>query len=72
MFGSMSPSSMFGDSSLKYYCMSCGTQHKQVHVLNVVLSKKSWVLTCHRELDTMQIKISGEKLPELILKLFLL
>ena len=29
MFGSMSPSSMFGDSSLKYYCMSCGTQHKQ-------------------------------------------
>lgn len=29
MFGSMSPSSMFGDNSLKYYCMSCGTQHKQ-------------------------------------------
>jgi hypothetical protein len=29
MFGSMSPSSVFGDSSLKYYCMSCGTQHKQ-------------------------------------------
>jgi len=30
IFGSMSPSSIFGDSSLKYYCMSCGTQHKQV------------------------------------------
>lgn len=29
IFGSMSPSSMFGDNSLKYYCMSCGTQHKQ-------------------------------------------
>jgi hypothetical protein len=29
MFGSMSPSSMLGDSSLKYYCISCGTQHKQ-------------------------------------------
>jgi hypothetical protein len=29
MFGSMSPSSMVGDSSLKYYCISCGTQHKQ-------------------------------------------
>jgi hypothetical protein len=29
MFGSMSPSSMFGDNSIKYYCMSCGTQHKQ-------------------------------------------
>jgi hypothetical protein len=29
MFGSLSSSSMFGDSSLKYYCMSCGTQHKQ-------------------------------------------
>src|SRR5438128_1593576 len=29
MFGSLSSSSsMFGDSSLKYYCMSCGTQHK--------------------------------------------
>jgi hypothetical protein len=24
-----SSSSMFGDNSLKYYCMSCGTQHKQ-------------------------------------------
>jgi rubrerythrin len=21
--------SMFGDNLLKYYCMSCGTQHKQ-------------------------------------------
>jgi hypothetical protein len=36
MFGSMSSSSssssssMYGDNSLKYYCMSCGTQHKQV------------------------------------------
>jgi ribosomal protein L37AE/L43A len=37
MFGSMSSassssssSSMFGDNALKYYCMSCGTQHKQV------------------------------------------
>jgi rRNA maturation endonuclease Nob1 len=29
VFGSMSPSSVFGDSSLKYYCVSCGTQHKQ-------------------------------------------
>jgi hypothetical protein len=29
MFGSMSPSSIFGDISFKYYCMSCGTQHKQ-------------------------------------------
>jgi hypothetical protein len=31
MFGSISSSSssMFGDSSVKYYCMSCGTQHKQ-------------------------------------------
>ena len=27
MFGSMS--SMFGDNSLKYYCMSCGTKHNQ-------------------------------------------
>jgi hypothetical protein len=31
MFGSLSSSSssMFVDSSVKYYCMSCGTQHKQ-------------------------------------------
>ena len=29
MFGSISSSSMFGDSSLKYYCMSCGTKHKE-------------------------------------------
>jgi uncharacterized membrane protein YesL len=30
MFGSMSSmSSMFGDSSLKYYCMSCGTKHRE-------------------------------------------
>jgi hypothetical protein len=27
MFGSMS--SMFGDNSLNYYCMSCGTEHKE-------------------------------------------
>ena len=27
MFGQMS--SMFGDNSLKYYCMSCGTKHNQ-------------------------------------------
>jgi hypothetical protein len=27
MFGSMS--SMFGDSSLKYYCMSCWTKHRE-------------------------------------------
>jgi hypothetical protein len=26
MFGSMS--SMFGDNSLNYYCMSCGTKHR--------------------------------------------
>jgi hypothetical protein len=32
LFGSLSSSSsslMFGDNSLKYYCMSCGTQHKE-------------------------------------------
>jgi hypothetical protein len=27
MFGSRS--SMFGDNSLKYYCMGCGTKHSQ-------------------------------------------
>jgi hypothetical protein len=27
MFGSMS--SMFGDNSLNYYCMNCGTKHKE-------------------------------------------
>jgi rubrerythrin len=27
MSGSMS--SMFGDNSLNYYCMSCGTKHKE-------------------------------------------
>jgi rubrerythrin len=27
MFGSMS--SMLGDNSLNYYCMSCGTKHKE-------------------------------------------
>jgi hypothetical protein len=26
---SSSSSSLFGDTSLKYYCISCGTQHKQ-------------------------------------------
>jgi len=30
MFGPMSSSSMFGDNSLKYYCMSCGTKHKEI------------------------------------------
>ena len=30
MFGSMSSNSMSGDNSLKYYCMSCGTEHKQI------------------------------------------
>jgi hypothetical protein len=30
MFSPMSSSSMFGDTSLKYYCMSCGTKHKEV------------------------------------------
>jgi hypothetical protein len=30
MFGSLSSSTMFGDSSLKYYCMTCGTPHKQI------------------------------------------
>jgi hypothetical protein len=34
MFGSMS--STFGDNSLNYYCMSCGTKHKNLHVLNAV------------------------------------
>jgi len=29
VFSSMSASSMFGDSSVKYYCMSCGTKHKE-------------------------------------------
>jgi rRNA maturation endonuclease Nob1 len=29
VFSSMSSSSMFGDSSVKYYCMSCGTKHKE-------------------------------------------
>jgi hypothetical protein len=32
LFGSMSSysSSMVGDSSLRYYCMNCGIQHKQI------------------------------------------
>jgi rRNA maturation endonuclease Nob1 len=29
LFGSMSSNSMFEDSAVRYYCMSCGTQHKQ-------------------------------------------
>ena len=30
IFNSMSPSmDGYGNTSLKYYCMSCGTQHKQ-------------------------------------------
>jgi hypothetical protein len=28
MFGSMSSSSTFGENSLKYYCMGCGTKHR--------------------------------------------
>ena len=35
MFGSLSSSSMFGDSSLKYYCMSCGTSHKDAAMSKV-------------------------------------
>jgi len=27
--GMFSPTTAYGGSSLKYYCMSCGTQHKQ-------------------------------------------
>jgi len=29
LFGSMSSSSTFGDNSLKYYCMGCGTKHRE-------------------------------------------
>jgi hypothetical protein len=29
LFDSSSSSSVFRDNSLKYYCMSCGAQHKQ-------------------------------------------
>jgi hypothetical protein len=29
LFGSMSSTSMFGGDSVRYYCMSCGMQHKQ-------------------------------------------
>jgi hypothetical protein len=28
--GMFSPTAVYGSSPLKYYCMSCGTQHKQV------------------------------------------
>jgi hypothetical protein len=34
MFGSRS--SMFGDNSLKYYCMGCGQSIIRLHVLNAV------------------------------------
>ena len=30
LFGSMSSNSTYGDSAVRYYCMRCGTQHKQV------------------------------------------
>jgi hypothetical protein len=30
MGGMFSPTAAYGSSPLKYYCMSCGTQHKQV------------------------------------------
>ncbi|HXX95781.1 MAG TPA: zinc ribbon domain-containing protein [Candidatus Bathyarchaeia archaeon] len=30
MGGMFSPTAAYGSSALKYYCMSCGTQHKQV------------------------------------------
>jgi hypothetical protein len=30
MFGSMFPPSISVDGSLKYYCMSCGREHKQI------------------------------------------
>ena len=29
MGGMFSPTTSYGSSALKYYCMSCGTQHKQ-------------------------------------------
>ena len=47
MFGSMSPSSMLGDSSLKYYCISCGTQHKQGSMSKMWFKdEKSGVVMC--------------------------
>ncbi len=30
MGGMFSPTAAYGSSALKYFCMSCGTQHKQV------------------------------------------
>ena len=30
MGGMFSPTTSYGSSALKYYCMSCGTQHKQI------------------------------------------
>jgi len=29
LFGSIPSSSMFGDNSVRYYCMTCGMQHKR-------------------------------------------
>jgi hypothetical protein len=34
VFSSMSSSPMLEDNSLKYYCMSCGTQHKDISCPN--------------------------------------
>ena len=34
IFNSMSSSIVDGNSSLKYYCMSCGTQHRQAECPN--------------------------------------
>ena len=30
MGGMFSPTTSYGSSAVKYYCMSCGTQHKQI------------------------------------------
>jgi len=30
MGGMFSTTTSYGSSALKYYCMSCGTQHKQI------------------------------------------
>jgi hypothetical protein len=34
LFGLMSSSSMSGGNSIRYYCMSCGMQHKQADCPN--------------------------------------
>jgi Zn finger protein HypA/HybF involved in hydrogenase expression len=51
MFGSMSSSSAFGDNSLKYYCMSCGTKHKEAACPKCGSKMKrvgsEYDLTCH-------------------------